>query len=234
MFNNFTTMETYYNDSNNQTNITLDHMPKELIFSGDSLLSVISYLILFIISAIGNLLVLIIFCKQRHSRFNIFIMHLCFADLIVTFIMLPMEIGWHITVSWMAGDIGCRVFMFARAYGFYLSSFIVVAISLDRYFAVVRPSGDDKRRGKIMIPMAWILSAAASTPQVIMKYLKTLKMLYWMDSSTEVGICIYTISNCAPSFPGVLIATHKPVLITYYSIWESIHEISLFLLQFHK
>ena len=41
-------------------------------------------------------------------------MHLCIADLIVTFVMLPMEIGWHLTVSWKAGDLGCRLLMFFR------------------------------------------------------------------------------------------------------------------------
>ena len=45
---------------------------------------------------------------------NLFIMHLSMADLIVTFIMLPMETAWDITVAWLAGDIGCRIAMFAR------------------------------------------------------------------------------------------------------------------------
>lgn len=34
--------------------------------------------------------------------------HLAIADLLVTFIMMPLEIGWAFTVSWRAGDFMCR------------------------------------------------------------------------------------------------------------------------------
>ena len=52
--------------------------------------------------------------RHRKSRVNLFIMHLSMADLIVTFIMLPLETAWHITVAWTAGDVACRIGMFAR------------------------------------------------------------------------------------------------------------------------
>ncbi|KAK2180393.1 hypothetical protein NP493_445g03001 [Ridgeia piscesae] len=87
---------------------------------------------------------------------------------LVTFVMMPLEIGWHLTVSWNAGDIACRVLMFFRAFGFYLSSFILAAISLDRYFAIAHPLNlnDADKRGKLMLTMAWLFSIVASIPQV--------------------------------------------------------------------
>lgn len=45
---------------------------------------------------------------------------------------MPLEISWAITVVWIAGDITCRIMMFFRTFGLYLSSFILVCISLDR------------------------------------------------------------------------------------------------------
>ncbi len=42
-------------------------------------------------------------------------MHLSIADLIVTFIMLPLETVWHVTVAWRAGDVACRILMFCRS-----------------------------------------------------------------------------------------------------------------------
>ncbi len=145
-------------------------LPREMVFNDDSLVSIIAYALLFAIAAVGNLTVFTTLYRnrKRRSRVNSFIMHLAFADLIVTFVMLPMEIGWHITVSWKAGDLGCRVFMFCRTFGFYLSSFILIAISLDRYFAVTRPMSltDAGKRGKIMIGIAWGFSTLASIPQV--------------------------------------------------------------------
>jgi gonadotropin-releasing hormone receptor len=50
----------------------------------------------------------------------------------VTFLMMPLEIGWNATVSWKAGDAVCRIMSFFRAFGLYLSSFVIVCISLDR------------------------------------------------------------------------------------------------------
>ncbi|ESO94595.1 hypothetical protein LOTGIDRAFT_118379 [Lottia gigantea] len=141
-----------------------------MTFNDDNLVSVIAYSCLFVIAAAGNLTVFITLLRNRgfKSRVNSFIMHLSVADLIVAFIMLPMETAWHITVSWKAGDFTCRLMMFFRAFGFYLSSFILVTISLDRYFSIVHPLSihDAEKRGKIMLTIAWILSVVASLPQV--------------------------------------------------------------------
>ena len=145
-------------------------LPREMVFNDDSLVSVIAYSVLFIVAAFGNLTVFITLFRNRHrrSRVNLFIMHLSVADLIVTFVMLPLETAWHITVSWLAGDIGCRLLMFCRAFGFYLSSFILVAISLDRYFAIIHPMSlkDADQRGRIMLILAWLFSVVSSIPQV--------------------------------------------------------------------
>lgn len=157
------------NESNKEFNL-----PREMIFTDDSLVSVIAYSVLFFIAAIGNLSVFVTLFRFRHrkSRVNLFIMHLCMADMIVTFVMLPMEIGWHLTVSWLAGDFGCRLMMFFRAFGFYLSSFVLIAISIDRYLAIAHPLSltDPSRRSKMMLLMSWLLSAIASAPQVILPY----------------------------------------------------------------
>ncbi len=149
---------------------TTTQVPRELVFNSENLVSVAAYVSLFIIAAIGNLTVFITLYKnrRRRSRVNLFIMHLSVADMIVTFVMLPLETAWHITVGWRAGDAACRLFMLCRVFGFYLSSFILIAISLDRYFAITHPLSltDADRRGKIMLALAWLFSLIASIPQV--------------------------------------------------------------------
>lgn len=146
-------------------------IPRDLTFNEDSLISVVAYVVLFVIGATGNLSVFITLFrnKRRMSRVNKFIMHLSIADMIVTFIMMPLEVGWHLTVSWEAGDTACRILMFFRAFGFYLSSFILITISLDRYFAVRHPLGlnEPDNRGKVMLLLAWVFSIIASIPQVL-------------------------------------------------------------------
>lgn len=163
-----TTMGLNFSDTN-YSMFPPSEVPREISFSSDNLMSVIAYSCLFVIAAVGNLTVFITLfrTRRRKSRVNCFIMHLSIADLIVTFIMLPLETAWHITVSWQAGEIACRVLMFCRAFGFYLSSFVLVAISLDRYFSIVHPLSihDADKRGKLFLVFAWLLSSTASLPQ---------------------------------------------------------------------
>jgi gonadotropin-releasing hormone receptor len=152
------------------TESTTPSVPRDLVFGEEGLLSVIVYCVLFVIAACGNLTVFITLYRNRHrkSRVNRFILHLSVADLVVTFIVLPLEVTWHVTVAWYAGEAACRVLMFFRAFGFYLSSFVLIAISLDRYFAILHPLSlnDADKRSKLMILFSWTFSVVASIPQV--------------------------------------------------------------------
>ena len=46
--------------------------------------------------------------------------------------MMPLEIGWAATVMWTAGDAMCRILMFLRIFGLFLSGNVLICISLDR------------------------------------------------------------------------------------------------------
>lgn len=152
----------------NLSSETQQGIPEELTHI--NMTNLIAYSILFPLAAIGNLLVLVALFRSRHrkSRVNLMILHLSLADMIVTFIFLPMEIIWQVTIQWPFGRIGCKLYKFFSAFGFYMSSMVLVCISLDRYFAVLHPLrvNDAQRRGKIMLLFAWIISAFISLPQV--------------------------------------------------------------------
>ncbi len=74
-----------------------DHttLPRDMTFNEDSLIAVVSYGILLLIGGAGNLAVFITLFRasQWRSRVNHFIMHLSLADMVVVFIMMPLEIG---------------------------------------------------------------------------------------------------------------------------------------------
>ncbi|KAL1403086.1 hypothetical protein pipiens_005815 [Culex pipiens pipiens] len=131
---------------------------------------IIVYCVLFIIAAGGNLSVVItLFRSRRHrrSRVSLMICHLAVADLMVAFIMIPLEVGWRITVQWHAGNVACKVFLFMRAFCLYLSSNVLVCVSLDRCFAVIYPLrvSAARKRGKIMLGGAWFIAFANALPQ---------------------------------------------------------------------
>ncbi|XP_062545033.1 adipokinetic hormone/corazonin-related peptide receptor variant I-like isoform X2 [Armigeres subalbatus] len=156
---------TWYDANSNHSDSPL---PIDMQFNDGHKLQIIVYSILMVISAIGNITVLALLIKRRlksHSRIDMMLTHLAIADLLVTFLMMPLEIGWAATVQWRAGDIMCRLMAFFRTFGLHLSSFVLVCISVDRYYAVLQPLNLSKNRGKIMIFIAWTMAVLCSAPQ---------------------------------------------------------------------
>ncbi|XP_042900353.1 adipokinetic hormone/corazonin-related peptide receptor variant I-like isoform X2 [Parasteatoda tepidariorum] len=164
------------NCSSNGTGIDPE-LPYYLTFNEDSIREVILYSIMLVLGATGNLPVFITLIRNRHrkSRVNLMIMNLSIADLIVTFVMIPLEIAWRITVAWVAGNAVCKIMLFVRAFGPYLSSMILVCISLDRYFAILHPLkvNGAQKRGRIMIATAWTISSLCSIPQSVIFHLES-------------------------------------------------------------
>lgn len=65
-----------------------------------SILSITIYSILFVLSSVCNLTMFSYLCCNRRieqSRMNRFMFHLNIADLLITFITIPMEVGWKLT-----------------------------------------------------------------------------------------------------------------------------------------
>ena len=96
------------------------------------------------------------------------------SDLMVTFLMMPGEIGWAATVYWAAGDVACRFYKFGSIFGLFLSSNILICISLDRFYAIVWPlsAGKAARNMKICLWAAWIFSFLSAAPQVCIFFLR--------------------------------------------------------------
>uniref|UniRef100_A0A182KFU5 G-protein coupled receptors family 1 profile domain-containing protein n=1 Tax=Anopheles christyi TaxID=43041 RepID=A0A182KFU5_9DIPT len=150
-------------------------MPIDMRFNSGHILSIMVYTTLMVFSATGNIKVLSILAQRKvraSSRINIMLAHLAIADLLVTFLMMPLEIGWAYTVRWTAGDVMCRVMAFFRTFGLYLSSFILICISVDRYFAVLKPLKVHEHRAVLMIAAAWIMSGLCSLPQSFIFHLE--------------------------------------------------------------
>nr|XP_020633089.1 gonadotropin-releasing hormone II receptor-like [Pogona vitticeps] len=105
---------------------------------------------------------------QRRPHLRILLMNLAAADLLVTFVVMPLDAAWNITVQWYAGDLACRLLMFLKLVAMYASAFVTVVISLDRRAAIVHPLsvGEAKRKNKGMLCVAWALSFVLALPQI--------------------------------------------------------------------
>lgn len=105
---------------------------------------------------------------KRKSHVRVLIINLTVADLLVTFIVMPLDAVWNITVQWLAGDVACRLLMFLKLQAMYSCAFVTVVISLDRQSAILHPLAINKarKRNRVMLIVAWGMSIMLSVPQV--------------------------------------------------------------------
>uniref|UniRef100_A0A3Q3FAY9 Type II GnRH receptor n=1 Tax=Labrus bergylta TaxID=56723 RepID=A0A3Q3FAY9_9LABR len=138
-------------------------------FSTAAKVRVIITFVLCGISTICNLAVLWS-ANGRHSKSHIrvLMLNLTAADLLVTFIVMPVDAVWNITVQWLAGDLACRFLMFLKLHAMYSCAFVTVVISLDRQSAILNPLAIStaRERNRVMLMVAWTMSAVFSIPQM--------------------------------------------------------------------
>ncbi|GBM81075.1 Gonadotropin-releasing hormone receptor [Araneus ventricosus] len=155
----------------NATNYSYNTKENVLDFAEESRTEAIIYGILFLLALCGNFPVLISLIRSRRQRSRIeeMILHLIIADLIVACVVIPLEISWRITVEWIAGDALCKIMLFLRAFGPYLSSMVIVCISIDQFIAIVYPLKMTvaHKRVRRMLRCAWASSFLCSLPQGI-------------------------------------------------------------------
>ncbi|XP_054016772.1 adipokinetic hormone/corazonin-related peptide receptor variant I isoform X2 [Hylaeus anthracinus] len=212
--------------TNNTNNVEL---PIDMRFNEGHVVSIIIYSVLMIISAVGNTTVLVLITRRKRaskSRIHVMLMHLAIADLLVTFLMMPLEIGWAITVSWKAGDAMCRIMAFFRVFGLYLSSLILVCISMDRYYAIIRPLQlrDVDKRGKIMICLAWVGSIVFSMPQV-QQHLETHPNITWYSQCVTFNTFPTYTHEVTYSLFGMVVMYWFPLIVIIYTYTSILLEI---------
>lgn len=122
--------------------------------------------------------------QKRKSHVRVLIINLIVADLLVTFIVMPVDAVWNITVQWVASDLACRILMFLKLQAMYSCAFVTVVISLDRQFAILNPLAIimARRRNKVMLTVAWTMSAVLSIPQVRSK----LRTPLWLQTIKQI------------------------------------------------
>lgn len=85
-------------------------------------------------------------------------------------ISVPTDIIWRKTVHWIAGNVACKVIRFLQVVVTYSSTYVLVALSIDRYDAITHPmnfSGSWKR-ARLLVALAWIVSIVFSAPILVL------------------------------------------------------------------
>ena len=144
--------------------------------------------ILVLISVVGNILACIVILANRSMRtpMNYLILNLALADIMVVSFVTPRFIFIHAFdhPDGLLGTLICKLFTGSNFswLGGSASVYSLVAISVERYFAVVHPYGNrgklTMKRVKYVIAGCWVLAVAFNMP-----------LFFTMQYNPEIDFC---------------------------------------------
>ncbi|NXM47056.1 XCR1 protein, partial [Gymnorhina tibicen] len=140
-------------------------------FTFNIYLTAVLYTLVFLLSLLGNTLVLWILFKYENltSLTNIFIMNLCISDLVFS-CMLPF---WVVDQSfgWIFGEFLCKASNAVFSIGYYSGVFFLTLMTILRYLFVVNPLSTLRSQTQccgVLVSLAvWTVSILIVIPEVI-------------------------------------------------------------------
>uniref|UniRef100_A0A182VM06 G-protein coupled receptors family 1 profile domain-containing protein n=1 Tax=Anopheles merus TaxID=30066 RepID=A0A182VM06_ANOME len=139
---------------------------------------------IFIIGVLGNGTLIIVFLRHRAMRNvpNTYILSLALADLLLIVTTVPFTSIIYTLDSWPWGSLLCTSSEFIKDVSIGVSVFTLVALSGDRFFAIVDPlrkfhaHGGGRRATRMTITTAvliWLLAIAFAVPAIVGSHIKT-------------------------------------------------------------
>ncbi|PIO73354.1 7 transmembrane receptor [Teladorsagia circumcincta] len=135
------------------------------------------HMAIILLTVVGNCLLVYVILKnnavrrrKRVTPVQMLMLHMCAADLLFALITMVPTMAITATVPVFYGpDMLCRFVKFLQVIPMYASSFLLVAISADRFQAICRPFASMKtnayKRPALYASIAWVLALLFSTPQ---------------------------------------------------------------------
>ncbi|XP_032475277.1 vasopressin V2 receptor isoform X5 [Phocoena sinus] len=108
--------------------------------------------------------------RGRWAPMHVFIGHLCLADLAVALFQVLPQLAWDATDRFRGPDALCRAVKYLQMVGMYASSYMILAMTLDRHRAICRPMLAHRHGGGARwnrpVLVAWAFSLLLSLPQL--------------------------------------------------------------------
>lgn len=144
--------------------------------SGSQLLShesltglMVLYSLTTLLSITGNIFVVLVFVKGRHSRTDLrpFLINLAVADLVMAFFCMPFTFADTILGHWVFYKPLCTLVLFVQLFAVAASVMTNMAIGIDRFLAVIFPlrSRVTYSRSKYVIAVIWFCALSLASVQ---------------------------------------------------------------------
>ncbi|XP_028732314.1 vasopressin V1b receptor [Peromyscus leucopus] len=119
----------------------------------------------------GNLALLLAlgFQGRKRSRMHLFVLHLALTDLGVALFQVLPQLLWDITYRFQGSDTLCRLVKYLQVLSMFASTYMLLAMTLDRYLAVCHPLRSLQQPSQSTYPLIaapWLLAAILSLPQI--------------------------------------------------------------------
>nr|XP_054763944.1 galanin receptor 2a-like [Lytechinus pictus] len=131
------------------------------------------------VGIVGNSLVIVVTrnrLKGLHKTMSVFILNLGVADFLFLVFCVPISVVIFTSESWHLGLFICKLYEFLVHASMLASIFTLVAMSLDRFSAVVYPLKLIQHRSisnaKIIVISIWIVSSACAAPHLVYNEVK--------------------------------------------------------------
>ncbi|XP_078065021.1 C-C chemokine receptor type 7-like [Mustelus asterias] len=131
------------------------------------------YAVITVLGFLGNSLVVItyIYFKRLRTMTDVYLLNLALADLLFLF-TLPF---WAVSVvkQWIFGQVMCKTVYGLYRLSFFSGMLLLMCISIDRYFSIVRAASAHRHRSKavycskIVSVCVWLFSLLLSLPEFL-------------------------------------------------------------------
>ncbi|XP_055617474.1 dopamine D2-like receptor isoform X2 [Toxorhynchites rutilus septentrionalis] len=128
------------------------------------------YVIIFLLSVVGNLLVILTLAQNKRMRTvtNVYLLNLAISDLLLGVFCMPFTLVGQVLRKFIFGSIMCKLIPYFQAVSVSVAVWTLVAISLERYFAICRPLSSRRWQTQFhaykMIALVWLFSFLVNSP----------------------------------------------------------------------
>lgn len=140
-------------------------------WSAEVLARVVTIVVIMVLTLVGNVALVGGICcydDLRRKRVSVFLVNLAAADLMVCAVTMTTEIFFVAFGEWILGAVGCKLVVYAQIVTLASTTFLLTAMSIDRYQVLVQPlrslRGQPTVRRKVQV--AWLLAFLFATPQL--------------------------------------------------------------------